>query len=87
MLQAADGEVQIIFENHGADGHECMSIDNCSACLHSIDHNGALIPPNESEVRELQVVESAQAIPERHHFGGGNCRRTANTPYNAFWSH
>ena len=44
-----------------------MSIDNCSACLHSIDHNGALIPHNESEVCELQVVESAQAIPERHH--------------------
>ena len=31
-----------------------MSIDNCDACLNSIDHNGALIPHNESEVHELQ---------------------------------
>jgi len=43
-----------------------MSIDNCNACLNSIDHNGALIPHKESE---LQVVESAQAISERHHRG------------------
>ena len=59
---------------------------------YSIDHDGALIPHNESEVYELEVcelevVESAQAIPEKHHFGRGKRRRTANTLYDAFWSH